>query len=56
MAEGAEFDGRIRKVKDEKELMPELDPDGIERTRHDVSSSPFAASDLNYAAEAARMV
>ena len=47
IAEGAEFDGNIRKVKDAKELMPELDPDVIERTRHDARSSPFAASDLN---------
>ena len=47
IAEGAEFDGSIRKVKDVKELMPELDPDVIERTRHDASSSPFATSDLN---------
>jgi len=47
IAEGAEFDGSIRRVKDAKELMPELDPDVIERTRHDPSSSPFAAPDLN---------
>ena len=47
IAEGAEFDGSIRRVKDAKELMPELDPDVIECTRHDPSSSPFAAPDLN---------
>ena len=47
IAEGAEFDGSIRKVKDAKELMPELDPDVIVRTRHEASSSPFASSDLN---------
>ena len=47
IAEGAEFDGSIRKVKDAKELMPELDPDVIERTRQDASPNPFTASDLN---------
>jgi cytoskeletal protein CcmA (bactofilin family) len=47
IAEGAEFDGNIRKVKDANELMPELDPDVIERTRHQTGSSPFGSSNLN---------
>ena len=47
IAEGAEFDGNIRKVKEPKDLMPELDPDVIERTRHDASASAFSGSNLN---------
>jgi cytoskeletal protein CcmA (bactofilin family) len=33
IAEGAEFDGRVRLSKDVNELMPVLDPEAIERTR-----------------------
>jgi cytoskeletal protein CcmA (bactofilin family) len=33
IAEGAEFDGRVRMTKDMSELMPVLDPEVLERTR-----------------------
>ena len=33
IAEGAEFDGRVRMTKDTNELMPILDPEVIERSR-----------------------
>jgi cytoskeletal protein CcmA (bactofilin family) len=33
IAEGAEFDGRVKLTKDPSELMPVLDPETIERAR-----------------------
>jgi cytoskeletal protein CcmA (bactofilin family) len=48
IAEGAEFDGNIRRVKDANELMPELDPDTIERTRNDANTASFVAPTLRY--------
>lgn len=34
IAEGAEFDGRVHLAKDANELLPILDPEAIEATRH----------------------
>jgi len=48
IAEGAEFDGSVRLVKDANELMPELDPDAIERTRNDAHASPFVVPTSKY--------
>jgi cytoskeletal protein CcmA (bactofilin family) len=44
IAEGAEFDGRVRMTKDTSELMPVLDPEVIERTRGNDSGRFEAAS------------
>jgi cytoskeletal protein CcmA (bactofilin family) len=41
IAEGAEFDGRVRLTKDVSELMPVLDPEVIERTRHNGETGRF---------------
>ena len=41
IAEGAEFDGRVRLSKDVNELMPVLDPEAIERTRANGNGSGF---------------
>ena len=43
IAEGAEFDGRIKLSKDVSELMPVLDPEVLERNRIDAGG--FAATD-----------
>lgn len=45
IAEGAEFDGRIKLTKDTSELMPILDPEVLERNRLNGETSPFSASD-----------
>ncbi len=41
IAEGAEFDGRIKLTKDINELMPVLDPEVIERTRTNGDAGRF---------------
>lgn len=41
IAEGAEFDGRVKLTKDASELMPELDPEAIERTRVNGDASRY---------------
>lgn len=45
IAEGAEFDGRIKLTKDTSELMPILDPEVLERTRIHGEPNRFSASD-----------
>ena len=44
IAEGAEFDGRVKLTKDASELMPELDPEAIERTRVNGDASRYETS------------
>jgi len=44
IAEGAEFDGRVRLSKDAGELMPELDPEAIERSRSNGTGQAYDAS------------
>jgi cytoskeletal protein CcmA (bactofilin family) len=44
IAEGAEFDGRVRLTKDVSELMPILDPEAIEPTRHNGDAGRFDGS------------
>jgi hypothetical protein len=44
IAEGAEFDGRVKLTKDASELMPELDPEAIERTRNNGDASRYETS------------
>ncbi len=45
IAEGAEFDGRIKLTKDTAELMPILDPEVLERNRGNGDAGRFSASD-----------
>ena len=51
IADGAEFDGGVHRVADANELMPELDPDAIERARHDANRSPFLTPPSTYPGE-----
>jgi cytoskeletal protein CcmA (bactofilin family) len=44
IAEGAEFDGRVKLSKDINELMPVLDPEAIERTRANGDANRYEAS------------
>lgn len=44
IAEGAEFDGRVKLSKDVNELMPVLDPEVIERTRANGDASRYEAT------------
>lgn len=44
IAEGAEFDGRVKLSKDVNELMPVLDPEVIERTRANGDGGRFDSS------------
>jgi len=43
IAEGAEFDGRVKLSKDMNELMPVLDPEAIERSRVNGDASRYDA-------------
>jgi cytoskeletal protein CcmA (bactofilin family) len=44
IAEGAEFDGKVRLTKDVSELMPILDPEAIEPARHNGETSRFEST------------
>jgi cytoskeletal protein CcmA (bactofilin family) len=44
IAEGAEFDGRVHLTKDANELLPILDPEAIEATRHNSDTGRFGTS------------
>jgi cytoskeletal protein CcmA (bactofilin family) len=44
IAEGAEFDGRVKLTKDVNELMPVLDPEVIERNRHNGEHGHFSST------------
>lgn len=44
IAEGAEFDGRVRMTKDTAELMPVLDPEALERSRASGDTGRFEGS------------
>lgn len=44
IAEGAEFDGRVRMTKDTSELMPVLDPEALERSRANGDAGRFEGS------------